>query len=88
MAAGSIPIREELWGKRNIDIEVLCNSLKNVASHPKVITDRYSDTRSNLEFPLTWHNFSIGSGNIDASGKASSIVHIRDDPTKAYVGSN
>ena len=66
MTARSIPVREEFWSEGNIDVVVLCNSLKNVASHPKVITYGYSNTRSNLEFPLTWHNFSIGSGNVDA----------------------
>ena len=54
----------------------------------KMVTDLYSETRSNLELPLTWHNFSIRTRNVDASGEASSVVGVSDDSAKANVCAN
>jgi len=86
VAAGAIPILEELRGERDSHVEVFCNTLENVAGHPKLIADGNTLDGADLELPLAWHDFSIGAGDLDASVEACSIVSVGDDSTVAVVG--
>ena len=85
VAAGSIPIWKEFRGERDVYVVVLSDSGKEITCHPKVVTHFNSKAWSYLEFPLSWHYLSICSGNVNASNKASSVVHVRDDSAEADV---
>lgn len=43
---------------------------------------------TNLEFPLAWHNFSIGSGDGDTSINATFVVSISNSSSEACVATN
>ena len=51
----------------------------------KMVAYFHSKTRSDLELPLTWHDFSIRSRYVDTSGEASSVVGVSDDSAEANV---
>jgi hypothetical protein len=61
MATSTVPISEEFGLEADNDTEVFCHSIKKISCHPKLISDLNSSAGSNLELPLTWHNFGIGS---------------------------
>jgi hypothetical protein len=44
---------------RQLSIRVHHNVEDDLPSHPKVISHINSSARTNLEFPLTWHDFSV-----------------------------
>ena len=88
VAARSVPVWEEFGGERNINVVILSDTAENIARHPKVVSDRNAGAGSNLELPLTWHNLSIGSGNVDAGGEACAVVGVGDDSSESDVGAN
>jgi len=53
-----------------------------------LISNFNSDTRSNLVFPLSGHNFSVGSRNVDSSVEASLVVSVSNAATKGSVGTD
>jgi len=59
VAARAIPVREQLGCKRDSDVEVFSDAVKDVARHMHVVA--YSDTfnGANLVFPLAWHHFGV-----------------------------
>lgn len=59
MATSSVPVLEELRLEGEIDSEVFTNTTKEIARHPKVVSDLNAKARSDLVFPLTWHDFTI-----------------------------
>ena len=85
VATRSVPIGEELGGKRDVHIIVLGDATKKIARHPQVVTHIDSKTWSDLEFPLAWHDLSISPRNVNASDKACPVVHVGDDSTEADV---
>ena len=44
-----------------------------------------SFTGPNLEFPLSGHDFSVGSGDVDSSMQTSFVMSIHDDSSIANV---
>ena len=60
VAAGTIPFWEKFRCVRDDHVEVLSHSSEQVSGHPEVISDFDAFGRPNLEFPLSWHDFSIG----------------------------
>ena len=47
-----------------------------------------SKARSYLELPLAWHDFSVGSGDLDSGIKTSLVVGIGDGSAEANVATN
>ena len=88
MATGSVPVREELGSEGDADVEIFGDSMEQVASHPKVVTNRDTLAGANLKFPLAWHNFRVRARNFDSSKEASFVVHISDCTAKADVGAD
>mmetsp|Transcript_44354 Transcript_44354/g.128244 ORF Transcript_44354/g.128244 Transcript_44354/m.128244 type:complete len:301 (-) Transcript_44354:80-982(-) len=90
MHTGSIPIsvNDGLGVKRAVDLVVLAHTLKDVSRHHQLITGIKSNTRSNLVFLLTGHNFSIGSRDGDTGIKACLVHGISDFASETVFGSN
>lgn len=88
MATRTIPLREKLWCKRYVDLEVLSDTLDQVAGNPQVVTNVDAFTWTNLILKLTWHDFDICARNIDTCIKTSFVVSISDSATKADVCTN
>ena len=86
VAARAIPVLEKLGGERDVNVEVLSDASKNVARHPKVITDGNAFNRADLVFPLAGHNLSVGTRDFDSSVEASLVVSVSDSTTEA-IGS-
>jgi len=88
VAARTIPVWEELWFKRDGETLKLSNSLEKISSCEHMITCVNSNGWTNLEFPLTWHNLSIGTRDSEASIKAALVVSISNGSSEAYITSN
>ena len=88
MATSSVPVLEELRVKRDRDTKIFSDSAKKVSGNPDLITDFNSKARTNLEFPLAWHDLTVSSGYLDASEEAGLVVIIDDSATIADVSSN
>ena len=88
VAAGSVPVFEELGGERDGHIEVLGNALKKIPGDPKLVTHRDALYWSNLILPLTRHDLSVGARDLDSSIKAGSVMCISNDSAEAVVRAN
>ena len=86
VAARSIPVWEELWSERNIDIVVLCNTGKDVSGHVELVSDVDTEAWTNLVLPLSWHDLSVGSRDLDTSIEAGSIMCVTNDSSEASAG--
>ena len=88
MAAGTIPVWEELWLEGDGEALKLSNSHEKVSGGEHVITGIDSDNWTNLEFPLTWHDLSIGTRDSETSIKAALVMSISNGSSKANVATN
>ena len=81
----TIPVWEKFGGKWNIDIIVFCYTAKQVARNPKLISNWNTEARTNLVFPLAWHDLSISSRDVDTSIETGLIVCICNSTSKSDV---
>ena len=61
VASRSVPVWEEFWLKRDREAEFFSASIKEISGDPHVITALNSSSWTNLIFPLSWHDLSVGS---------------------------
>ena len=59
MATRAVPVVEYLWVEGSDQVVLFAASVEEVSSHPEVVTDLNCEAWSNLELPLTWHDFSV-----------------------------
>jgi hypothetical protein len=88
VAAGTIPVGEKLGCERYTNTDIFCDSMKEIARNPQVVTDLDAVARTNLVFPLSGHNFSVCSRDLNSSVKTRFVMHVRDQSSKANVGTN
>ena len=88
VATTTVPVWEELWLKGNGHVVLLSASHKEESSSPEVITLIDTSAWSDLKLPLSWHNFTVGSGDGDSSVQAALVVSISDGSSEANVTSN
>jgi len=88
VTARAIPVREQLGGKRDSDVEVFSDSVKDVARHMHVVANSDTFNGTNLIFPLAWHHFGIRARDLDARIEAGSVVSIGYHSAKAVAGTN
>jgi len=62
--------------------------MQNEASHPQIIANRHTDTRPDLELPLSRHHFGIGTANLDASKETSTIMSVNHITSNHFVGTD
>lgn len=61
VASGSVPVIEEFWFKRDREAKLFSASIKEISSNPHMITSLEASSWTNLIFPLSWHDLSVGS---------------------------
>lgn len=75
VATSTIPVTLEGLGvEGDLDVPLLSDADKEVASHPEVVAHGDTLTRANLELPLRGHDLGVDSGDVDTSVKAGSVV--------------
>jgi hypothetical protein len=88
VATRTIPVWEEFWLERDGETLKLGNSLEKISSREHMVTGVNSNSWTNLEFPLTWHNLSIGTRDGEASIKTALVVSVSNGSSEAYVTTN
>jgi len=68
MKTGSVPVTWDWLGmERDLGTEFLGNAVEKETSKPEVVAQLNTIARTNLEFPLSWHNLGIGTGDLYTS---------------------
>ena len=89
MTSCSIPVSLEwLWIETESNVQVLSDSSEQVPGNVEMVSNVDSFTWADLELPLSWHNLSIGSGDVDLGSKAGFVVVVHDDSSEASGGSD
>jgi len=68
--------------------KVLSHSVQQETTHPQVVTHGDALAGTNLELPLSGHDFGIGAGNVDSSIEASLVVSLDNVTAVNLVGSD
>ena len=76
VASRTVPVREKFWLEGDGDTELFGTSVEEISSHGHVITLLNACAWTNLEFPLSWHDLSIGTGNFDTRVEAAFVMSI------------
>ena len=87
VAAWTVPVWEQLGSEWNINRVIFSDAAKKVARNQHVISNTDSRARADLIFPLSWHNFSVCTWDVDSSVQASLVVHVSNYATET-VGSS
>ena len=61
VASRSVPVWEELWLKRDGHTELFSASVEKISGNPHVVTTLDTSAWTDLIFPLSWHDLSVGS---------------------------
>ena len=61
VASGTVPVWEELWLEGDGESELFSASVEEISGDPHVVTALDTSAWSDLIFPLSWHDLSIGS---------------------------
>ncbi len=79
VASRTVPVSFNGFGvKGDFDTESFGDSVKEVPGHPEVVSAGNSFACSDLELPLSWHDFAVCSVNLDSSCKAGAVVGFRN----------
>lgn len=84
----AVPVGEKLGCEGNINLEILGNTLQEVATNHHVVTNLYTKAGSNLILPLARHDLGVSASNLDTGKEAGFVVHISDDSTEVLVATD
>lgn len=83
VATSTIPVTLERLGVEGyLDPPLLGDTNEEIAGHPEVVTHRNTFARTDLEFPLSRHNFSIDTTDVNARIEAGTIVSFNEVTSK------
>jgi len=90
VTTGTVPVTlsEGLGVERRSDTPLLTDPQQQEPSHPQVITHGDSQTRSDLELPLSGHDLGVDSGDLDSSVQTSTVVGLDEVTSKDLSGSD
>jgi len=89
MATSSIPISlDGLRVNGNANPEIFSNLVEDEASHPEVISNLKTLAGTNLEFPLSGHDLSVGSADLHSSVEAGLVMSLNNITSKDTISSN
>lgn len=88
MASRTVPVGEKFWLEGDGDTELFGASVEEVSSHGHVITLLNACAWTNLELPLSWHDLSISSGNLDSSVEAALVMSIVEGSSVSNVSTD
>eukprot|EP00964_Phaeocystis_antarctica_P126984 scaffold90645_cov63-Phaeocystis_antarctica.AAC.3 len=85
--ASAVPVaRDRLGVEGDVDLEVLGDTLQDVARHPHVIAGGDADRRADLELPLARHDLGVGARDGDLREEARLVVRVGDGAAVGAVG--
>lgn len=83
VATSTIPVTLERLGVEGyLETPLLGDTNEEIAGHPKVVTHRNTFARTNLEFPLSRHDFSIDTTDVNARIEAGTVVSFNEVTSK------
>merc|ERR1719428_1720436 len=83
VAPRSVPVSAaRLRVERHGNLEVLADTLHDVARHPHVVTAVDTSAWPDLVLPLPRHDFRVGAGDPESSPQALLVVGLRNDPAE------
>jgi len=88
MTSWTTPVCEKLRRKRYINIVIFSNATEKISRNPKLISNFNTKTGTNLILPLTWHNLSVCSRNLNPCIETRLVVSINNWTAKSYVWTN
>ncbi len=88
VTSGTIPLREQLWCERYVDVVVFSDTAEQVTGNPQLISDRDAMHWTNLILPLARHNLGVGAGDLDSSKEASFVVCVGNGASERNVGTD
>ena len=88
VTSGTIPLREQLWCERYVDVVVFSDTAEQVARNPQLITDRDTSNWTNLVLPLAWHDLCVSARDIDSSEEAGFVVSVSNGASERNVGAD
>jgi len=88
VTSGTIPLREQLWRERYIDVVIFSDTAEQVARNPQLITDRDTVNWTYLVLPLAWHDLGVSARDLDSSEEAGFVVCVSDGASKRNVGTD
>eukprot|EP00732_Lithocolla_globosa_P005248 Lithocolla_globosa_v1_NODE_5313_length_1262_cov_1066.448219.p1 type:complete len:374 gc:universal NODE_5313_length_1262_cov_1066.448219:1155-34(-) len=89
VATSTVPVSGDGLGvQSDNNVEFFGNLVEDEARHPELVTLVNADTGTNLVFPLSQHDFGVGTANLDASKQASFVVGLNNVTSSNIVGTN
>jgi hypothetical protein len=86
---GTVPVTGDRLGvERDLDAEILSDTVEEVTGNPKVVTHLDTLTRANLELPLRRKNLGIDTGDLYVGIKAGTVVGLHDITAVDLAGSD
>lgn len=77
VATRTVPVTLERLGvEGHLDTPLLGDTDEEVTGHPEVITHRDTLARPNLELPLSRHNFSVNTADVNTRIETRSVVSL------------
>lgn len=88
VASRSVPVGEEFWLEGDGEAELFGASVEEESSEGHVVTLLDTGAWTNLELPLSWHDLSIGTGDLDSSVEAALVVSVVKGSTEGDVSTD
>jgi len=89
VASSSVPVSADGLGvERDDDAELLSESVHDETGHPHVVSYINSETGSNLVLPLSRHDLSVDTGDLNSGVQACSVVGFYEWATERFVGTS
>lgn len=83
----TVPIAGDgLGSEGDLGTELLSNAVKNEAGHPELVAHGDVVAGTNLVFPLSGHDFSVGAGDVDVGVQAGLVVSLDDVTAEDLAG--
>uniref|UniRef100_A0A2S2NCR1 Uncharacterized protein n=1 Tax=Schizaphis graminum TaxID=13262 RepID=A0A2S2NCR1_SCHGA len=89
MGTSTIPISWYwFWIKCYHNTKLFGNTVQYETSHPQMITNANTFTWSNLEFPLSWHNFGVLSRYVDSGVQTCTIMSLHNVTSVHFISAD
>jgi len=89
VSSGTVPVALEWFRvERDFDAPFFGTSDEEETSHGHVVTRLDTDARTDLEFPLSGHDFGIDTRNLDARVQASAVVSFNEITSEHASGTD
>ncbi len=89
MQTRAIPVTgNRFWVEGDLRAEFFRDTVEEEARKPEVITHLDTEARTNLELPLSRHDFGVGARNLDTSVQASLVMSLNNVSAENLASAN